>query len=133
MDSLSLLVLESFSLTSLSLSLLEGSLGSEGIDLSLLISSLLLLVSKLLSFSLLLILDSLGLQLSLVLLLVLGFLIGNDFLLLVLLLLGSLFFLDQRLGIGFSSLFHQGVDPISLSLSLGSILDLHPLDIAKEL
>ena len=133
LDSLSLLMLESFSLPSLSFTFLESSLGSQGIDLGLSIGSLFLELSQSLDFFLLLILDSLSFELSLVLFLVSSLLVSNNFLFLVLLLLGSLFFFNQRLGVGFSSLLHQDVDPLSLTLSCLGILRLHPLDVCKKL
>ena len=94
LNSLSLCMLESFSLPSLSFSFLKGSLSSQRIDLSLSISSLLLELSKSLNFSLLLVLDSLSFELSFILLLVSSFLVSDDFLFLILLYLGSLFFFN---------------------------------------
>ena len=94
LNSLSLCMLESFSLPSLSFTFLESSLGSQGIDLSLSISSLLLEFSKSLDFSLLFVLDSLSFELSFILLLVSSFLVSDDFLFLILLFLGSLFFFN---------------------------------------
>ena len=89
LDSLSLLVLESFTLSGLSFSFLESSLGAKSIDLSLSISSFFLELSKSLNFLFFFILDSGGLKLSFVLLLVLGSLILNDLLFMVLFLRSS--------------------------------------------
>lgn len=94
-DSLSLLVLKSFSFSSLSFSLFEGSLGSKSINFGLSVGSFLLEFSKSLDFSLLLVLDSLGLELCFVLLLVLGFLVRNDCIFFVLCFLRSLVLLDE--------------------------------------
>mgnify|MGYP000212233349 CR=1 FL=1 len=133
LDPLPLLVFESFSLPGLSLTLLEGSLGAKSIDLSLSISGFLLELSKSLDLPLFLVLDSLGLKLSLVLLLISCLLVSNNLHLLVLLLLGALFLLDQGLSIGLGSLLHKGVDPLSLGLSSGGILLLHLLDVGEKL
>ena len=133
LNPLLLLMLKSFSLPSLSLTLLECSLRSQSINLSLSISSLLLELSESLDFSFLLVLDSLSFELGFVLFLVSGFLIGDDFVLSVFFFLRSLFSLDQGLGVGFGSLLHQDVDPLSFGLSLLSIFLLHSLDVAKKL
>ena len=132
LNSLSLRMLKSFSLPSLSFTFLESSLGSKGIDLSLSIGSLFLEFSQSLDFSLLLVLDSLGFELSFVLLLVSSLLVSDDFLFLILLFLGSLFFFNQRLGVGLSSLLHQSVDSLSLGLGLLSVLLLHPFNVSEK-
>ena len=132
LDSLSLLVLESFTLSGLSFSFLESSLGPKSIDLSLSISSLFLELSESLDFLFFFILDSSGLKLSFVLLLVLGSLILNDLLFMVLFLTGSFLLLDQGLSICLGSLFHQVVDSHSFGLRCFSILSLHLFNIGQK-
>jgi len=132
LDSLSLLVLESFTLSGLSFSFLESSLGPKSIDLSLSISSFFLELSKSLNFLFFFILDSGGLKLSFVLLLVLGSLILNDLLFMILFLSSSLLLLDQGLSISLGSLFHQVVDSLSFSLTCFSILSLHLFNIGQK-
>ena len=128
-----LLVLESFSLPGLSLTLLEGSLGSECVNFGLSISCLLLELSESLDLSLLLVLDPLGLQLGFILLLVSSLLVSDDLILLIFLLLGSLLLLDQGLSIGLSSLLHEDIDSLPLGLGLLLVLLLHLLDIVEQL
>ena len=106
LDALSLLLLESFAFSGLSLTLLESSLCSEGIDFGLSIGSFLLELSESLDFSFFLFLYSLGLELSFVLLLVSGSLVGKNGLLLLFLLSSSSFLLNESLSIGLSSLLH---------------------------
>ena len=132
LDSLSLLVLESFTFSGLSLSFLESSLGPKSINLSLSISSFFLELSKSLNFLFFFILNSSGLKLSFVLLLVLGSLILDDLLLVIFFLTSSLLLLDERLGISLGCLFHQVVDSHSFSLTCFSILSLHLVDISQK-
>jgi len=132
LDSLSLLVLESFTFSGLSLSFLESSLGPKSINLSLSISSFFLELSKSLNFLFFFILNSSGLKLSFVLLLVLGSLILDDLLLVIFFLTSSLLLLDKRLGISLGCLFHQVVDSHSFSLTCFSILSLHLVDISQK-
>lgn len=132
LDSLSLLVLESFTFSGLSFSFLESSLGPKSINLSLSISSFFLELSKSLNFLFFFILNSSGLKLSFVLLLVLGSLILDDLLLVILFLTSSLLLLDERLGISLGCLFHQVVDSHSFSLTCFSILSLHLVDISQK-
>lgn len=132
LNSLSLLVLESFTFSGLSLSFLESSLGPKSINLSLSISSFFLELSKSLNFLFFFILNSSGLKLSFVLLLVLGSLILDDLLLVIFFLTSSLLLLDERLGISLGSLFHQVVDSHSFSLTCFSILSLHLVDISQK-
>ena len=133
LNSLSLRMLKSFSLPSLSFTFLESSLGSKGIDLSLSIGSLFLEFSQSLDFSLLLVLDSLGFELSFVLLLVSSLLVSDNFLFLIFLFLGSLFFFNKRLSIGFSSLFHEHVNSLSLIFSSFLIFIFHFLYVGQKL
>lgn len=133
LDSLSLDLLESFSFSGLSITLFESSLGSEGVDFSLSISSLFLELSQALDLTLLLLLDSLLLKLGLVLSLVACLLISYDLLLLFLLLSDSLFLLESSLSVSFSSLAHEHVDSLSLGLSSVSVLLLHLFDIVQQL
>ena len=132
LDSLSLLVLESFTFSGLSLSFLESSLGPKSINLSLSISSFFLELSKSLNFLFFFILNSSGLKLSFVLLLVLGSLILDDLLLVIFFLTSSLLLLDEGLGISLGCLFHQVVDSHSFSLTCFSILSLHLVDISQK-
>ena len=87
-------MLKLFTKTSLSFTLLESTFSSQSINFSLSISSFLLKFSELLDLTLLLILESLGLNLSFVLLLILGTLVVDDLLLLILLLLGTFLLLE---------------------------------------
>ena len=106
LNSLSLLVLKSLSLSGLSLTLFESALGSKSIDFCLSISCLLLEFSQPLNFTFFFILNSLSFKLSFVLLLVLGFLVGDDRFFMSLLLLEALFLLKSGLSVGFGSLLH---------------------------
>mmetsp|Transcript_1964 Transcript_1964/g.2908 ORF Transcript_1964/g.2908 Transcript_1964/m.2908 type:complete len:345 (+) Transcript_1964:237-1271(+) len=133
LDALALLLLEAFALTGLAFTLFEGSLGSKGVDFGLSVSGLLLKLSEPLDLTLLLVLDALSLELGLVLLLVFGLLVLNDLVFLVLLLLDSLLFFDESLGVGLSSLLHQHVDALALCFSLLSVLSLHLSDVVDQL
>jgi hypothetical protein len=95
LDSFSLKLFKSFSFSGLSLSLFEGSLGSQGIDFSLSISSLLLEFSESLDFFLLLLFDSLSFLGGFIFLLVSCLLVSNNLLFLSLLFLSSLFLLKE--------------------------------------
>ena len=128
----SLLVLESFTFSGLSFAFLESSLGPKSIDLSLSISSFFLELSKSLDFLFFFILNSSGLKLSFVLLLVLGSLILNDLIFMVLFLTRSLLLLDKGLSISLGSLFHQVVDSLSFSLCCFRILSLHLVNIGQK-
>ena len=132
-DTLSLLLLEAFSLSGLSLAFLESPLGSQGINLGLSVSCFLLKLSESLDFSFLLVFDSLGLELGLVLFLVSCLLVLDDLSLLLLLLGESLFLLDQGLGIRFGGLLHQHIDSLPLDFCLLGILLLHLLDVGEQL
>ena len=95
LGSLNLLLQDSvfFSLSGLSLALLEGSLGPQGVDLALSVCCPLLQLAEPLDFLLLLVSDSLGLHRSLLLLFDSSFVVLDDFLFLKLLLFDFLLFL----------------------------------------
>lgn len=59
-------------------------------------------------------------------------LVLDDLLLLVLLFSGSLFLLESRLSVGFSSLAHEHVDSLALLLGSIRVFLLHFLDVVEE-
>ena len=121
LDALSLRLLQLFSFSSLSLSFLEGSLCSEGINLSLPVGSLLLKLPKSLDFPLLFLSQSLRLLLLLEFSLVLSSLMLNNLLIQVFFFLSSFLLLKKSLGIGLGSLSHEEIDLCSLGL-VGSFI-----------
>lgn len=126
-------MLESLSLSGLSLTFFESTLGSESINFSLSISSLLLELSQPLDLSFFLILDSLGLKLSFILLLVLGLLVLDYLFFVGLLLSDPLLFLKGGLSVGLSSLLHEHIDSLSFLLLLILVLLLHFANVLEEL
>ena len=133
LNPLSLLVLESLSLSGLSLTFFESTLGSESINFSLSISSLLLELSQPLDRSFFLILDSLGLKLSFILLLVLSLLVLDYLFFVGLLLSDPLLFLKGGLSVGLSSFLHEHIDSLSFLLLLILVLLLHFANVLEEL
>jgi len=126
-------MLESFSFSCLSFSFFESSLGSKGINFSLSISSFFLELSESLDFSFFLILYSLSLKLSFIFFLILSSLISNNTAFLICCFLGSLFFFNKRLSIGFGSLFHEHVNSLSLIFSSFLIFTFHSLYVGQKL
>ena len=117
----------------MSFTLLESALGTESINLSLTIRSLLLELTKSLDFALLLILNTLRLNLSFVLTLILAALVLTDSVILIPLFLLSLILLEESLSVSLSSLLHEEVDAFLLGHSGGLVFLSHLLKIAKEL
>ena len=110
LNSLSFSCLKLFSFSSISLTFLECSLGSQSINFSLSISSLLLKFSKSLNFALFFFSQSLSFLLSLEFFLIFCFLMHCD------LIVKSLFFslssclFNKSLSVGFTCLLHKKID-----------------------
>jgi len=133
LNSLSLCCLELFSFSGISLTFLECSLGSQSINFSLSISSLLLKFSKSLNFALFFFSKSLSFLLSFEFFLIFISLMLSDLIVLALFLLFSSSFFHERLSIGFSCLLHKKVDLSSLSFMSSLIFFSHFLNVSLEL
>jgi hypothetical protein len=86
-----------------------------------------------LNFSFFLFFDSLSFKLGFVLFLIFGSLIRNYWIFLIFFFFSSLFFFNQRLRIGFSSLLHQIINSLFFHFSCCQVFISHLFNVLKKL